>query len=83
MPETYDLLRSILTSNFRIPENEIQPQVTLEQLGVDSLALAELSLIIHERFGMKVDRESATRNATIAEIVDHLDALSTDMPVPS
>ncbi|MGW0786706.1 acyl carrier protein [Streptomyces sp. NPDC002911] len=75
MPKTYDTLRSVLTSSFRIPEDVIRPQATLEQLGLDSLALAELVLVLHERFAVKISSEYTDRSKTIAEVVDHLDAL--------
>lgn len=78
MPETYDAVRSILTGAFRIPEDEIQPQLTLGQLDLDSLALTELVLILHEHFGVRVDSAHASRTTTIAQVADHLDALRAD-----
>lgn len=75
MPETYDAVRSILTSAFRVPEEEIQPGLTLAQLDLDSLALTELVLILHERYGVRIDSEYASRDTTVAQVVAHLDAL--------
>lgn len=75
MHETYDTFRSVLTSSFRVPEDAIHPQATLEQLGLDSLALTELVLILHERFGVKISKEYAAPGRTVAEVADHLDAL--------
>ncbi|MFI1419968.1 acyl carrier protein [Streptomyces sp. NPDC020731] len=75
MPDTYDAVRSILTSAFRIPEDEIRPELTLEQLDLDSLALAELVLVVHECFGVRIGNEHASRTTTLAQVVDHLDAL--------
>ncbi|MGV4886478.1 acyl carrier protein [Streptomyces viridosporus] len=75
MPDTYDTLRSILTDAFRVPEDEIRPELTLEQLDLDSLALTELVLILHERLGVRVSSEHASRGTALAEVVAHLDAL--------
>lgn len=75
MPETYDTLRSVLTSSFRVPEDVIHPQATLEQLGLDSLALTEVVLILHERFAVKISSEYTALDRTVAEVADHLDAL--------
>ncbi|MGW7277457.1 acyl carrier protein [Streptomyces sp. NPDC054844] len=75
MPDTYDAIRSILNSAFRIPQDEIRPDLTLEQLDLDSLALTELVLILHERFGVKIDSTYASRSTTVAQVVDHLDTL--------
>lgn len=77
MPDTYDTIRSILNSAFRIPEDEIRPDLTLGQLDLDSLALTELVLIVHEHFGVKLDSACASRSTTVAQVVDHLDALRT------
>lgn len=78
MPDTYDTVRSLLTGAFRIPEDEIRPELTLEQLDLDSLALAELVLVVHERFGVRISNEYASRTTTLAQVVDHLDALLAD-----
>ncbi|GAA1985891.1 acyl carrier protein [Kitasatospora viridis] len=75
MSETYDAIRSLLTTAFRVPENEIHPQATLERLELDSLALAEFVLLLHERCGVKIDKEYAARTTTVAEVADHIDAL--------
>ncbi|MGW8065187.1 acyl carrier protein [Streptomyces ziwulingensis] len=75
MPDTYDTIRTILSSAFRIPEDEIRPGLTLEQLDLDSLALTELVLIVHERFGVKVDSADASRSTTVGQLVDRLDTL--------
>lgn len=74
---TYDVVRAALTSTFRIPEDELSPDVTLERLELDSLALAELVLVLEERLGVKVDGEHATRTTTLAEVTAHLDELRT------
>ncbi|AQS65799.1 acyl carrier protein [Streptomyces pactum] len=78
MPDTYDTLRSILNSAFRVPEEEIRPELTLEQLDLDSLALTELVLIVHERFGVKIDSAYASRTTTVEQVADHLDTLRAD-----
>ncbi|MFC8368796.1 MULTISPECIES: acyl carrier protein [unclassified Streptomyces] len=86
MPETYDTVRSILTSAFRVPEDEIRPQLTLGQLDLDSLALTELVLILHERLGVRIGNEDLSRGTTLAQVVDRLDALragSTSAVAPS
>ncbi|MFJ2605698.1 acyl carrier protein [Streptomyces sp. NPDC091279] len=75
MPHTYDTVRSVLTTSLRVPHDEIHPDATLDQLGLDSLALAELVLVLHERFGVKIDREYADPATTLTAVVDHLDAL--------
>ncbi|MGW4023013.1 acyl carrier protein [Streptomyces sp. NPDC005009] len=78
MPDTYDAVRSVLTGSFRVPEDEIRPQRTLEQLDLDSLALTELVLVLHERFGVRISDKDLSRGTTLAQVVDRLDALRAD-----
>lgn len=78
MPSAYDTLRSILTGAFRVPEDEIRPELTLGQLDLDSLALTELVLIVHERLGVRIGNEYVSRGTTLAQIADHLDTLRAD-----
>ncbi|MFE9828871.1 acyl carrier protein [Streptomyces halstedii] len=75
MPDTYDTLRTVLTGSFRVPEDAVHPEATLEQLGLESLALTELVLILHERFAVKISSKYAAPVRTVAEVADHLDAL--------
>ncbi|GHI94683.1 acyl carrier protein [Streptomyces olivaceus] len=75
MTDTYDVIRSVLTTTFQIPDAEIGPERTLEQLELDSLALAEFALILQERLEVRVDEEHATRTTTLAQVTEHLDAL--------
>ncbi|GGQ56655.1 acyl carrier protein [Streptomyces althioticus] len=75
MPDSYDVLRSVLTSSFRVPEEEIEPGRTFAQLDLDSLALTELVLILHERLGVRVSTEAAAGTSTLKEVARQLDAL--------
>ncbi|GHE15380.1 phosphopantetheine-binding protein [Streptomyces alanosinicus] len=75
--DTYGHVCAALTTTFRIPEHELSPEATLEQLELDSLALAELVLVLEERLGVKADSGRATRTTTLAEVAAHLDELRT------
>ncbi|MGY6019974.1 acyl carrier protein [Streptomyces spinosirectus] len=72
---TYDHIRATLISIFRIPEDQLSPDVTLEQLDLDSLALAEFVLVLEERLGVQAEGGRATRTTTLAEVAAHLDEL--------
>ncbi|MGW1195431.1 acyl carrier protein [Streptomyces sp. NPDC002536] len=75
MTDTCDIVRSILTKTFRVPDHEITPQVTLEQLQLDSLALAEFALVLQEQIGVKLDSDRAGRFTTLGDITEHVDTL--------
>ncbi|MER6380507.1 acyl carrier protein [Streptomyces sp. NPDC001118] len=81
MTDTYATIRSVLTGSFLVPETELGPGVTLEQLELDSLALAEFALILDERLGVRIDSERATRTATLAEVTEYVETLRTSDPV--
>jgi acyl carrier protein len=76
--ETYDVIRSVLSDSFRVPAEEVRPGATLGELDLDSLALTEFVLVLHERFGVKIDSGHAHRGTTVAEVADRLDALRED-----
>jgi RND superfamily putative drug exporter len=79
---TFDVIRTALTSTFRVPEDEVVPGATLEQLELDSLALAEFALILEERLGVKIDSEHAVRTTTLAEVARHLEELRSATVAP-
>jgi acyl carrier protein len=75
--DTYAAIRSALSDIFRVPQEEITPEITLEELQLDSLALAEFALILEERLGVKIDPQHAVRTTNIAEITHYIDTLRT------
>ena len=71
MPEIYPLIVSALTENFGLVADEIHPGANFNELGLDSLALVELSIIVQERIGIQLD--DVDKNATLAEIAAYLE----------
>jgi acyl carrier protein len=53
----------------------ISSDSTLDQLGVDSLATAELLLIVEETFRIAVPDETALSMTTVSDVVDGLSEL--------
>ncbi len=47
----------ILTSQFSVDPQAIRPDTTLEQLGLDSLALMEFVFALEDRFSVRVPEE--------------------------
>lgn len=83
MTDTYDTIRSVLTRSFLVPETELGPDVTLEQLELDSLALAEFALILDERLGVRINSEHAARTTTLAQVTEYVDTLRASRVVTS
>ncbi|MCX4744406.1 acyl carrier protein [Kitasatospora sp. NBC_01287] len=47
-------LVQVLVSAFQLPADALRPEATLEELGLDSLAVVELSDILAEEFGVPI-----------------------------
>ncbi|MET8102828.1 acyl carrier protein [Streptomyces sp. NPDC005236] len=54
MTSLYEPIKSALTRHFNIPEDTIEPESTLEDLGLDSLAVVELMCILQDDLGLRV-----------------------------
>lgn len=68
MPSTDSVLLALLTDKFHVPAQDITPGSTLDELDIDSLALAELSLTLGEQLGIKLDEHEAGKDTTVAEL---------------
>lgn len=61
----YRVLRHTLSEKFRVPHEEIRPDATIGELDLDSLALAELAVVLSEELGVSVTEEGVTRTTTL------------------
>ncbi|GAA2656380.1 acyl carrier protein [Streptomyces lunalinharesii] len=67
MSAVYKHLTTLLTEKFKVPAQQIRPDATFADLGVDSLAIAELSLLLSERNGVEISDEDLKGSTTLAE----------------
>ena len=74
MSSTDAVLFEILTTKFDVPEREITPGSTMDELDIDSLALAELALALQDRVGVKIEDHEADKDTTVAELTATLAA---------
>ncbi|WP_256105934.1 phosphopantetheine-binding protein [Streptomyces sp. ODS05-4] len=84
MADSYPAIAGILTETFGVEADAVHPETTFDQLDLDSLALVELSLLLEERTGHRLEELPAT--ATLAEAaaaVDRLVAAGPDAPAPA
>ena len=75
---TSDALREILDENFGIPAERLQPDTTLAELEIDSLAVIEVLFAVEERFGITVPAAPASSSQslqTFGDIVAYVDRL--------
>nr|WP_245734291.1 phosphopantetheine-binding protein [Lentzea jiangxiensis] len=57
----------LLTDNFGIPAEDIRPNVSFDELDVDSLTLAELAIILGKEFGVEVSDDDISKKLTPVE----------------
>ena len=74
MPTTYERLRDILVKDYSVDPEAIAPETPLENLGVDSLGLADLLFTIEDEFKVNVSREPV-QLVSVGEVSDYIDGL--------
>lgn len=73
--DTYNKLKSIIAKSLTIPEDKILPDaLIIEDLGADSLDVAELVMAINESFCYELTDEEITRIKSVKDVVAILDS---------
>jgi acyl carrier protein len=62
-------ISAVLSENFDVVANDIAPDMTLDDLGVDSVATIELVDILQEKFGITIADEELTNKNTVEQVV--------------
>lgn len=70
---TIDTIKDILNETLDIEPEEVTDEATFEELGVDSLDMAELIAEIEDRFD--VDFGEPEDLSTVGELVDYIESL--------
>lgn len=73
MGTVYPRLASMIASSFGIPEHQITPDTTFEDLEFDSLALVELALTVEQEFGVKIEEDALNGQDTLARAAELID----------
>ncbi|MCX4792034.1 MULTISPECIES: acyl carrier protein [unclassified Streptomyces] len=74
MKNTYDRLTDILVNQFEVQPEEVRPDITFEELELDSLFLVELGLVIKRDLDVEIGEDDATPRSTVADVVKLIDA---------
>ena len=75
MPATNTVrkVKDIIGQRLGVPEAAIVPSARLaEDLGADSLALVELSLVFEEAFDVDISDQQANRIRTVGDAIDQV-----------
>lgn len=74
MSTMYERMADILVTKFGVDRDEIRPDVTFEDLEMDSLFLVEFVLTLQSELGVKIDEDAASPRDTIGTVADLLEA---------
>ena len=71
--EMYDKIKNLLVSKLQIQESEIKPEAELvNDLGINSLELADLVTECEDEFGIEIDDDSIRSFVTVKDVVEYL-----------
>ena len=71
---TFDDIRNILVNRIGLSEDAVvnDPNLSFEQLGLDSLAFVEIQLAMQQEYGFTIPDEDASQIMTIGEGIDYV-----------
>ena len=73
----FEKLKSILVEEFNINADEIVPEAELaNDLGINSLDLADMILTCEEKFNISIDDEDLRTFITIDDVVKYLEKVT-------
>ncbi len=62
--------RTILVDTFDVPADDVTAEATFESLGLDSLDVVELTLVLEEETGVKLEDEELEDVRTVQDAID-------------
>jgi acyl carrier protein len=77
--EMFRFVAHHLVEHFGIEPDTVSPTATLEDLGLDSMALVELLLVFEEEFGMPMPEDDDSAPRTLGELVERLERARTEV----
>ena len=72
----FDRVKTVLVTNLQIDEKDIKPEAELvNDLGINSLELADLVLVCEEEFDIEIDDSSIRNFVTVGDVETNLEGL--------
>lgn len=75
MDRVYDRLVTLLSDKFEVDPGRIGPDVTLDELELDSLAVVELYVTLQEEWQVPLDDSAASAGLTVTDVARAVTAL--------
>ena len=72
--DTLEILRDMIVDKFEVSPEAVQPDATLESLGLDSLAVFDLIFDIESKFDIKVENDQV-KITTVGDVIALIDQL--------
>ncbi len=70
----FEKIRSLISERFDVEEDKITRDTDIvEDLGVDSLDIAELLLTLEDEFDITIPEEDIAKLKTVGDLVDFMD----------
>ena len=70
---TYEDAKNILVNRIGVPEESLRddPNLSFEELGLDSLAFVEIQLAMQQEYGFTIPDEDADQITTMGEAIEY------------
>jgi acyl carrier protein len=70
---TYEDAKNILVNRIGVPEDSVRddPNLSFEELGLDSLAFVEIQLAMQQEYGFTIPDEDADQITTMGEAIEY------------
>ncbi|MEV6510166.1 phosphopantetheine-binding protein [Streptomyces sp. NPDC051642] len=78
MSAVYDHLVTTLSGKFEVPADTVRPDISYDDLGLDSLAVMELFLTLQEEWAIPLEDSEAVGTLTVQETVDLIEKLKAE-----
>lgn len=71
--DIFEKLKAMILDFLEISEDVITPDITWEEMGVDSVDLVEFIMEIESKFDIEVSDESLEELKTLQDVVDYIE----------
>ena len=70
----FETLKTLLVEELSVNEEDIKPEAELvNDLGINSLELADLILLCEEKFNIEIEEEAIRGFLTVGDVADYLE----------
>jgi acyl carrier protein len=70
MPSTEEKVKQIVAEQLSVELSEVVPNVTLDDLGADSLDKVELTMALEEAFDVEIGDADVEKIRTVQDVID-------------